>query len=80
MKRLFLIVLALTVAAPVDGASVPGSPVTVSGTTAPGNTVYVAGTNTDHNSATTQATTTAAADGSFSVPLAVTACTISNAP
>jgi glucoamylase len=62
----------LTLTAPADGASIPGSPVTVSGTTAPGNTVYVAGTNTDHNSATTQATTTAGADGSFSVPLAVT--------
>ena len=36
----------LSVTAPADGASVPGSPVVVTGTTAPGNTVYVAGTNT----------------------------------
>jgi glucoamylase len=62
--------LALT--APADGASIPGSPVTVSGTTAPGNKVYVAGTNTDHNSATATTSTTAGADGSFSVDLPVT--------
>ena len=63
---------ALTLTAPADGASLAGSPVTVSGTTAPGNAVYVAGTNTDHNSTTTTATTTAGADGSFSVDLPVT--------
>ena len=49
-----------------------GAPVTVSGTTAPGNKVYVAATNTDHDSATTQAATTAADDGSFSVDVAIT--------
>ena len=57
---------------PADNSSVAGSPVTVTGTTAPGNTVYVAATNTDEDSATTVASATAAADGSFSVPIAVT--------
>ena len=57
---------------PADGSSVAGSPVTVTGTTAAGNKVYVAATNTDQNSATTLASTTAAADGSFSVDVAVT--------
>jgi glucoamylase len=60
----------LAVTAPTDGASVPGSPVTVTGTTAPGNPVYVAGTNTDHDSATT-VVATSAGSGSFSVPLPV---------
>ncbi|MDP9284972.1 MAG: glycoside hydrolase family 15 protein, partial [Actinomycetota bacterium] len=62
----------LTVTSPVDNSSVAGSPVTVTGTTAPGNTVYVAATNTDANSATTVASTIAAANGSFSVDVAVT--------
>src|SRR5439155_4252207 len=55
----------LSVTSPADGASVPGSPVTVAGTTAPGNTVYVGATNTDVNSATTVVSTTAGASGSF---------------
>jgi carbohydrate-binding DOMON domain-containing protein len=46
--------------------------VTVTGTSAPGNTVYVAATNTDESLATTTASTTAAADGSFSVNAAIT--------
>src|SRR5689334_12104589 len=62
----------LTVSSPDDGASVPGSPITVTGTTAAGNTVYVAVTNTDHNSATTVASAPAAGDGSFSIPVDVT--------
>jgi glucoamylase len=62
---------ALSVTSPADGASLAGSPVTVTGTTAPGNKVYVAGTNTDHNSATTTVSTTAAANGSFSVDVPV---------
>jgi hypothetical protein len=62
----------LTLTSPDDDSAVDTSPVTVAGTTAPGNTVYVAATNTDHDSATTQAQTTAAADGSFSVGVAVT--------
>jgi glucan 1,4-alpha-glucosidase len=61
----------LTVTSPADNSSVGGSPVTVTGTTAPGNTVYVAATNTDANSATTIASTTAAADGSFSVDVPI---------
>jgi glucan 1,4-alpha-glucosidase len=61
----------LTVTSPADNSSVGGSPVTVTGTTAPGNTVYAAATNTDANSATTIASTTAAADGSFSVDVPI---------
>ncbi len=61
----------LTVTSPADGASVSGSPVTVSGTTEPGNKIYVSATNTDHDSATTVASTTAAGGGSFSVDVAV---------
>ncbi|HET9922298.1 MAG TPA: glucodextranase DOMON-like domain-containing protein [Ktedonobacteraceae bacterium] len=57
----------LTVTAPPDQSAVSGSPVTVTGTSAAGNTIYVAGTNTDNNSQTTVVSTTAAADGSFSV-------------
>jgi glucan 1,4-alpha-glucosidase len=62
----------LTVTAPADQSAVSGSPVTVTGTTAPGNTVDVLATNTDHGSATSSATTTALADGSFSVDVPVT--------
>ena len=62
----------LTVTSPTDNSSVTASPVTVAGTTGPGNTVYVAATNTDANSATTVVSTPAAADGSFSVDVAVT--------
>jgi glucoamylase len=62
----------LTVTSPPDNALVPGSPVIVTGMTARGNTVYVAATNTDANSATTIASTTAAADGSFSVDIPIT--------
>ncbi len=62
----------LTVTSPVDQSSVPGSPVTVAGTTAPGNRVYVSATNTDEDSATTIASTTVGASGSFSVDVAIT--------
>jgi glucan 1,4-alpha-glucosidase len=62
----------LTVTSPADKSSVSGSPVTVTGTTVPGNTVYVAATNTDQSFATTTASTTAAADGSFSLDAAIT--------
>jgi glucan 1,4-alpha-glucosidase len=61
----------LTVTAPADNASLPGSPVTVAGTTAPGNTVYVSATNVDANSATTTVSTAAPA-GTFSVTVPVT--------
>jgi glucoamylase len=63
---------ALTVASPADNAAVSASPVTVTGTTAPGNTVHVSATNTDVNSATTTASATAAADGSFSLDVPIT--------
>ena len=62
----------LTVTSPADKSAVSGSPVTVTGTTAPGNTVYVAATNTDQSFATTTASTTAGADGSFSVDAGIT--------
>jgi hypothetical protein len=62
----------LTVTAPADKSAVSGSPVTVSGTTVAGNAVYVSATNTDQSFATTTVSTTAAADGSFSVDAAVT--------
>jgi carbohydrate-binding DOMON domain-containing protein len=47
------------------------SPVTVTGTTAPGNTVTVAATNIDQSLQTTVTTAPVAADGSFSVEVAV---------
>jgi glucoamylase len=62
----------LNVTAPGDGASVAGSPVTVSGTTARGNKVYVAASNVDHDNATTIAQTTAGSGGSFQVDVPVT--------
>jgi glucoamylase len=62
----------LNVTAPADGASIAGSPVSVTGTTAPGNTVYVAASNVDHNTATTVAQTTAGTDGSFRLDVPVT--------
>ncbi len=62
----------LTLTSPADKSAVSGSPVTVSGTTAPKNKVYVTATNTDQSFATTTASTTAAADGSFSVDAAIT--------
>jgi glucoamylase len=62
----------LTVTDPADQSSVSSSPVTVTGTSDPGNTVYVAGTNTDDNSATTTASATIGAGGTFSIPVTVT--------
>jgi glucan 1,4-alpha-glucosidase len=62
----------LTVTAPADLSAISGSPVTVTGTSAAGNTVDVLATNTDQDSATTSATTTVAANGSFSVDVPVT--------
>jgi hypothetical protein len=66
----------LTVTEPGDRTAVSGSPVTVAGTTAPGNTVDVSATNTDADSANTIATTSAAADGSWSVDMPVEGGTI----
>ncbi len=65
----------LTVTSPPDLSAVTASPVTVTGTTVAGNTVDVFAVNTDNNSSTTTATVTAGTDGSFSVPVAVTAGT-----
>jgi glucoamylase len=62
----------LVVTAPVDDSAVSGSPVQVTGTTEPGNTVDVFATNLDAASATTtRATSTAAPDGTFSMPVPV---------
>jgi glucan 1,4-alpha-glucosidase len=61
----------LTVTAPANESSISGSPVTVTGTTVAGNNVSVAATNTDTGFTTSTAQTTAAADGSFSVAVAV---------
>jgi glucoamylase len=60
----------LHVTSPADQSSVT-SPVTVTGTTAPGNTVTVAATNIDQSLQTTVTTAPVAADGSFSVEVAV---------
>jgi glucan 1,4-alpha-glucosidase len=62
----------LAVTSPADNSSVTASPVSVTGTTARGNKVYVSATNTDTGSAGTVASTTAAADGSFSLDVAIT--------
>jgi glucoamylase len=66
----------LTVTEPPDRTAVPGSPVTVRGISAPGNTVDVSATNTDANSANTIVTTTAAADGGWSVEVPIQGGTI----
>jgi glucoamylase len=66
----------LQVTEPQDRTAVPGSPVTVSGTSAAGNTVDVSATNIDANSANTILTTTAAADGSWSVDVPIEGGTI----
>jgi glucoamylase len=66
----------LTVTEPADRSPVPGSPVTVSGTAAPGSTVDVSATNTDANSANTIVTTTAGADGRWSVDVPIEGGTI----
>ncbi len=62
----------LSVTAPADLSAISGSPVTVTGTSTAGNTIDVLATNTDHSSSTTSATTTALADGTFSVDVPVT--------
>jgi len=56
----------LTVTAPVDGADVSGTSVTVRGTTAPGARVDVAATPTDVGGATAVTSVTAGPDGAFS--------------
>src|SRR5262249_5489694 len=61
----------LTVTSPADNSAISGSPVTVTGSTAAGNTLYISALNLDDNKATT-ASGAAAADGSFSLPVAVT--------
>ncbi|HWD46320.1 MAG TPA: glucodextranase DOMON-like domain-containing protein [Actinomycetota bacterium] len=66
----------LTVTEPPDRTPVTASPVTVRGTSAPGNTVDVSATNVDADSANTVVTTTAAADGSWSVEVPVQGGTI----
>ena len=58
---------ALTVTAPADNSVVNSDPVTISGSTAPNATVDVDAVNTDGNGDAVVGTTTAAADGSFSL-------------
>jgi glucan 1,4-alpha-glucosidase len=62
----------LTVTSPADESAVSSSPVTVSGSAVPGDTVDVLAVNTDNNTSATSATTTAAADGGFSVGVPIT--------
>jgi glucan 1,4-alpha-glucosidase len=66
----------LTVTEPPDRTPVPGSPVTVRGTSTPGNTIDVSATNIDADSANTISTTTAAADGGWSVDVPIQGGTI----
>ena len=61
----------LSVTSPADRSAISGSPVTVSGTSAAGNTIDVAATNIDNTFTTSTASTTAAADGTWSVQLPV---------
>ena len=58
---------ALTLTAPEDNSVINGDPVTVTGTTAPNATVDVDAVNTDGNGDAVVGTTTAGADGSFSL-------------
>jgi glucoamylase len=64
----------LTVTSPADMSAGDGSPLIVTGVTTGGNSVYVVATNTDTFD-TTSGSTTAAADGTFSVSVPVTAGT-----
>ena len=57
----------LTLTAPADNSVVNGDPVTITGSTAPKATVDVDAVNTDGNGDAVVGTTTAAADGSFSL-------------
>jgi len=62
----------LSVTSPANDSAINSSPVTVTGTAVPGETVDVLALNTDNNTSATSATTRAAADGSFSIPVTVT--------
>ena len=75
----------LTLTAPADNSVVNGGPVTIAGGTAPNATVDVVAVNTDSNGAAVTATTTAGADGSFSLDVTppvgtVTLTVIATAP
>jgi glucan 1,4-alpha-glucosidase len=61
----------LTVTTPADMSAISGSPVVVSGTASAGDTIDVVSTNTDTSFDSHRAETTAAGDGSFSVPVKV---------
>jgi glucan 1,4-alpha-glucosidase len=62
---------ALTVTSPEDRSPVDGT-VAVQGTSAPGNAIAIAASNTDQANATTNASTVAGDDGTFSVDVPVT--------
>ncbi len=64
----------LTVTSPADQSATTGT-ITVAGTAAPGATIDIADVATDQDTATTHTTTTAGADGSFSVVLTAAAGT-----
>jgi glucan 1,4-alpha-glucosidase len=66
----------VTLTAPENNSLVTGGTTTVTGTTAPGATVDVDAVNIDIEGATTTATTTAGADGAFSVDVTVPAGTV----
>jgi glucoamylase len=66
----------LTVTAPADRTPVSASPVRVTGTAAPGATIDVSATNTERDSENTVATTTAAADGAWSVDVPINGGTL----
>jgi glucoamylase len=67
---------ALTVTEPANRTAVAASPVTVSGTAAPDSTVDVSATNTERDSENTIVTTTAAANGAWSVQVPINGGTI----
>jgi glucoamylase len=66
--------ISVTLTAPANGSAVTGS-TTVTGTTAPNAKVDVETVNVDIDGASTSASTTAASDGSFSVPVTTPAGT-----
>ncbi|MEP6559581.1 MAG: glucodextranase DOMON-like domain-containing protein [Nakamurella sp.] len=66
----------VTITAPADNTVIPGGPVTVSGTTDPRAAVDIDAVNTDGNGAATTASTTAGADGSFSIDVTPPAGTV----
>ncbi|HEX9335739.1 MAG TPA: glycoside hydrolase family 15 protein, partial [Pseudonocardiaceae bacterium] len=63
--------VAVTLTGPAAGSTVESNSTTVTGTTAPGAHVVVESTDADTGAAASTASTTAGADGSFSVPVPI---------